>query len=83
MALSELAFGGDHPSTNNQPKKRIETEIREVAPGQFGHVATRDTIMVPQRPVQLSEIAHGPGDETEKRFSVSEPTSPHDFNPDK
>lgn len=82
MALSELAMGKDHPSTNDRPKERIETELREVAPGQFGRVAARGTIVVPERRAQLSEIAHGSGDETEKSFSVSEPASSHDFSPD-
>lgn len=82
MALSEQAFG-DHSSTFDQPKQATATELRPVGPGLYGHVATRGTVVVPERTTaQLSGIAHGSGDESEMRFSVPERRSSHDFNPD-
>ncbi len=69
MAGSEEGLGVNHPATFDQPK-RIETELREVSPGQFGYVAVRGQVVVPQRRAQLSEIAHGEGDESVMSFSM-------------
>lgn len=70
MSASEEFYGEGHPATHDQSEK-VETEFREVAPGQFGYLAVRDKVVVPRR-AQLSEIAHGEGDERVMSYTVPE-----------
>lgn len=74
MPASEYAYPSSDPEGHPATRESVEYE---------GRTLKRRTGEAAVRIAQLSEIAHGEGDESVKRFIVAEQNHSHDYSPDK
>lgn len=79
MPASEEAYGPNHPATQSR-EAPLETELREVAPGQFGYVAVNETVEQQGYQGQLSGEIYGDSDKHHATFP--QPPKSHDTGPD-
>lgn len=86
MALSESAFpqgAPGHEATYDRREDQVKTELREVGPGQFGLVAVRGEIIVPERDKHRHQLSgEAFNDDQSLGFSIPERPTPGDHNPD-